>query len=647
MASVANPSLAHRTVSNIRTGATGASAAAAGSGRSGAVPSTPSGPSPFRTAPSTFASPSALRAEEDTIVMEIGARKLVAGFAGDAVSRGTMMFGPEQQRRVGDLRVWQDGYRRNWRGAGAGNGWDSAYELWKLDVRHVDAGLIGDKLERALRDALTRYLMVDSRPRRMVVILPPTLPIPLLSATLDTLFGRFLTPSVSLLSAPVAAAMAAGLRSALVVDLGWAETTVTSVYEYREVACTRTIRAGRMLIQQVHDLLAGLLPHDRRPEQPRPSRDSSTHVLSFDECEDVATRLVWCKPGRPAAAVRPGDNLPTEAGLATVAETDETVEDAGSRRNNHNDNSNNNTTNKTHNRRGSRTTEIPLESCTPPATIRLAFDQLAEPCEVTFFGATSGNPGAEIHPASWDDEELPVPLLLFRHLQRLPVDVRATCMARIVFVGGCTGVLGLRGRIFDDVAGLVAEQGWDGVRGKAVAQFRENPKLKRTTRQQQLLQAAAAAAVATGSTTAHTATLSADAEWHDAASAQPEPDPVEAELQKARARSESISSSGNIRPPSAGQLRAVETLGAWSGASLLTQLRVPTLAAVDREQWTQQGGALGAVRPADVDIKTLQRQSMGPGGAAGLAMRSVTGGGASGNTGTGTATWTLGAWGTT
>ena len=93
----------------------------------------------------------------------------------------------------------------------------------------------------------------------MAIVLPPALPTPLLSTTLDTLFERFDSPYISLHSAPVASAVAAGLRSGLIVDLGWAETRIISVYEYREVCTTRSIRGGKLLVRRVHALFARLL----------------------------------------------------------------------------------------------------------------------------------------------------------------------------------------------------------------------------------------------------------------------------------------------------------------------------------------------------------------------------------------------------
>lgn len=115
------------------------------------------GPStPLRPIPTNFGSPSSLRADEDIIIIDFGTRKLQVGFSGDPAPRGCVWFGPEQQRRVGDFRDWQTDYQYNWRGAAPGGAWFSDHELWRSDVRDLDLGLVGDKIERALREAFTK-----------------------------------------------------------------------------------------------------------------------------------------------------------------------------------------------------------------------------------------------------------------------------------------------------------------------------------------------------------------------------------------------------------------------------------------------------------------------------------------------------------
>ncbi|KAK1761247.1 hypothetical protein QBC47DRAFT_397220 [Echria macrotheca] len=560
MATSTGSTLPHRAVANIKSPTGG------GSGS----PSTPP-----RGILSSFGSPSSLRAEEDLILIDFGSRKLQVGFAGDAVPRGSIWFGPDQQRRVGDFRIWQADYKNDWKKRASGRQWGRDYELWRPDVRELDLGLVADKVERAVRDAYTQYMLIDSRPRRMVCVLPSGLPLPLLSATLDALFSRFLPPTISLLSSPVAVAVGAGVRSALVVDLGWAETVVTSIYEYREVHTCRTVRAGRMLTEETHKLLASHLGQS----QQNPDSDPE-YILSFEECNEIASRLVWCKPSQRSSQIKPED------GLATVEEQDESET-------------------KSQQTPGENAkTTVPLRSYSPRTSLDLSYEELAKPCENTFFDS-------QYHMSSFDDHELPVHLLIYRSLRQLPLDVRAICMSRIIFTGGGANVLGLRRRIFDEVSHLIEQRGWDSVQGKAVDALQANPLLKkRATRQ--------ASNGPTGVESRPSVGEEHDGVWYDAVPNLPEVDPVEEQLKRGRDKT----------PQVQGVMRAVETVGAWSGASLITQVKAPAIATIDRDIWQQQGVA-GASKPSDVDPKN-QRQSLGAGG----LIRGAAG-----------ASWTLGIWG--
>lgn len=148
MASPAGP--AHRRVSSIRPGISSQSANTTSPG---------SPHTPLRTISSAFGSPSALRAEEDCVIIELGSRYLRAGFAGDAVPKAVVDFSPEKQRRPGDYRQWEADYDQDWRKRVRGAGWGESHELWKFDLRGVDLGLVGDKIERAMREALTKLVV--------------------------------------------------------------------------------------------------------------------------------------------------------------------------------------------------------------------------------------------------------------------------------------------------------------------------------------------------------------------------------------------------------------------------------------------------------------------------------------------------------
>ncbi|PSR93679.1 hypothetical protein BD289DRAFT_428661 [Coniella lustricola] len=551
---------------------------------------------PLRTIPPmtpTFSSPSSLRAEDEVLIIEFGARTLRVGFAGDAAPKAAVGFGPELARRVGDFRRWEvplGGSGAD--GAGSDDwrkrAWSEDHELWRADVRGLDLGLVGDRMERALREAFNKYLLIDSRPRRVVAVLPSGTPLPLLATALATLFNRFHTPAVSLMSSSIACAVSAGVRSTLVVDMGWAETVVTAVYEYREVQSSRSVRAGKMLVEKTHNLLAtSLVAQQPSPASLNNEEAEIRRVISFEECEEVATRLAWCKPIRNLDSVAVEQN----EGLPTVTEQDETESSTAPL-----------PTNQT------TSTFIPLKSITPPRKVEVTYEQLSMPAETTFFDS-------ERPIASFDDDELPLPLLIYRSLLKLPIDVRGICMARIIFTGGCSKVLGLRSRILAEVNTLVQNGGWDPVQGKAVEAYKTNPSLRQAGNRT-LTSESPHDEGGGGGGGGH----EQDGVWVDAASdAQQEPDPVEQQLRRKEGEKRGLQ----------GQLRVIESLGAWSGGSLLSLLKVPAVAMVEREAWREHGPS-GASRPSEVEQKAAQRQSMGTGG----LIRGSAG-----------ANWTLGVWG--
>ncbi|KAH8820019.1 hypothetical protein F5884DRAFT_33832 [Xylogone sp. PMI_703] len=565
---------AHRSVASIRQSIT---------------PSAATGPpgaphTPLRTIVSSYGSPSTLRAEEELVIVEIGSRYLKAGFAGDAVPKAVVDFGPEEQRRPGDYRRWEVGYDKKWRDRIQGKGWSEQHELWRPDLRGLDLGFVGDKIERAMRDVYTKYLLIDSRPRRITVVLPSALPLPLLSVVLDTLFTYFQPPTISLLSGPVLSTVAAGVRAALVVDIGWAETTVTAVYEFREVQSLRSIRASKLLVQEMYKILAEELHPDilQKDSLEMSGEIEAPYVLSFEECEDIMARLAWCQPAQKKQSSDVG------RGLTPVKEESELRSSMRSMNLDPAD--------------PDPMVSVPVRSSTPPKTLHIPFSKLAVPCENALFA--SGRSYREL-----DDEELPLHELVYRSLLRLPLDVRTLCMSRVIFVGGGSNTIGLKSRILNEVQEIIDTRGWDGVIGKAVEQFHSNPKL-RSNRPKQ----------ATVGPTEVGRAEDANTPKVIAGLAEQEPDPIGDLLTRETRR-------GNPEPEH-GFLRAIDSLGSWSGASLLSQLKAPSVSIIDREQWAQHGIA-GASRSIEVSAAT-QRQSLGPGAfKAGAADRS---------------SWTLGLW---
>ncbi|KAJ5577102.1 hypothetical protein N7535_004028 [Penicillium sp. DV-2018c] len=368
--------------------------------------------------PSSTSPSSSFRNEDDAIIFEIGARWLRAGFEGNSAPTCVVGFGPEQSRRAGDYRGWIQG--------SIGDGrlpqpvdveeWTRAYELWRSDLREVDLGLVEDKIERSFRETYNQFLLTDAGTSRLVLVLPSLMPHPLLSSLLSTLFSRWRFPSITLLSSAAMSATAAGLRSALVVDIGWAETTATAIYEYREITTKRTTRSMKHLMQEMGLLLTGLASdgdHD--------TKVTDKISVGFAYCEEVVSRFAWCKSQREddTAADEDAQNL-----------------------------------------------SIPSPANPGQEYMDVPFSRLAEPVDKVLFAP-------DIAEHELDDEEKSLPLLVYNTLLSLFPDARGTCMSRIVFVGGGARIPGLRRRVLKEVSLLIDRHGWSPVRGTALERQRQ------------------------------------------------------------------------------------------------------------------------------------------------------------------------------
>ncbi|KAL8963863.1 MAG: hypothetical protein Q9183_004892, partial [Haloplaca sp. 2 TL-2023] len=258
---------------------------------------------PQRPFSSAFASPSlSYRADEDIVVFELGARHLFAGIAGENNPRCRLGFGPEECRRAGDYRQYYPEYQDRPRKRKRNYQWGEDHELWRMDLRGLDLGLVEDKVERAVREAYTKYLLLDSKNKRLVLVLPSLMPHRLLSSVLSSIFTNFQMPSITLFSSPTANVVAAGCRAGLVVDIGWDESVITAVYEHREVHSRRTVRAMKLVTRHMAELLQGCskagetTSSGESSKEIHPGKDDegSPDSRYFDFAEEVTTRVAWC-----------------------------------------------------------------------------------------------------------------------------------------------------------------------------------------------------------------------------------------------------------------------------------------------------------------------------------------------------------------
>jgi actin-related protein len=461
------------------------------------TPGSPHTPSLARSLSSQLAvSPAASypRPDEDSLVYEFGSRCLRAGFAGDSAPRCIIPFGPDQNRRLNDFTASRPPSRSE-------NDWARDWELWDLDVRNVDLGLAEDKIERALRNAHSKYLMLDQRARKIFLALPSTLPHPLISTILTVIFNAYQPASVQLWATPVLCAVSAGLRSALTIDIGWHETTVTALYEYREVLHKRSTRGAKLLTRNMADILR---EHAQTPEP-----------ISFETTEDIVTRMAWCSG--------------------------------------------------TESRKSAEAVSLPLGT----SSIQVPFDDLAKPVEQAFFHTPdSAEPT--------DDHDLPLPLLAYKCLLSLPLDVRAICISRIVITGGASDMPGLKPRILQEIDALVQSKGWNPVVSYGSA----------TGKQQQ--------------TTIRPMTIPIrdkllGSEGHESPERPVPPIPTEnvpardlpQERDEPAEKSQREASKRGITIQST--VRGVQTLGVWAGASLVASLKADAAFEVKRDDFLKHG----------------------------------------------------------
>lgn len=509
-------------------------------------PSSPHTPQhQLRSNNNSFASTStssSFRGEEDAIIFELGSRWLRAGFEGDSTPMCVVGFGPEESRRAGDYRGWLNyGSSTDSQQSTNLEDWAKAHELWRMDLRDVDLGLVEDKIERVIRETYNTYLLTDAGTARLVLVLPSLMPYPLMASVLSTLFNRWRFPNITLLPAAAMSATAAGVRSALVVDLGWAETTVTGVYEYREIAHKGSTRAMKSLLQETRGFLSQLSTNG--------NRDMDGFSVSFEYCEEVLSRLAWCKPRGET------ENLDGQTDTTTSV-ADNTV-------------------------------SIPSPSDPGAEYIDVPFSKLAEPVEKALFAQGVAD-------CDLDDEEKPIPLLVYNTLLALPPDVRGICMSRVIFVGGGANIPGIRQRILKDVSSLVEQYGWSQVRGEVVERQRQKPQnLTLNPRPT--------------STTTNPGQNRQDDETPEPKEETPEIDFVEQKLQ--RNRDKDLSSKSPIQ----GVLREVESLGPWTGASLVTSLKVRGLVEIEREKYLQHGLS-GASRDLEHGYVPDRRSGLRSGG---------------------------------
>lgn len=367
------------------------------------------------------------RAEEDPIIIELEPRGLSAGFQGESGPQCYIPFTPQNSRRVGDYRSFLPGFRRRKEDVATKS---KEYELWRGDLKDVDLGLLEDKLERAVREAYNNHLLVDAGNARLVLVLPSLVPHPVLSTVLTLLFERWKYATITLLPAPTMTIAAAGLRSGLVVDVGWEETVITAVYEYREVGVRRSVRAMQALMVKMGEILDLI----RREQDPM---IQNSLVLDFDFTEEFLHRAGACHALLPVV-----EDLSVKAEALSLGVQQHSTSTQGP-------------------------TEFLVDWPTETSShaVRISMPLLHEACQEVLIASKSRQQS--------DDEEKSISQLMYDSLLALSEDVRGVCMGRIIFTGSGSSIAGLSQNILDAVNSMIGTYGWTPVRGEHIKSKRK------------------------------------------------------------------------------------------------------------------------------------------------------------------------------
>jgi len=489
-------------------------------------PRSPRTPLLNRSISSQFGSPGSFRIEqEDVVVFELSPRYISAGYAGESRPRCILPFTPDGSRRTGDYGHYDKAYSQRMRKYQVKGEWGAGHELYRVDLTDLNLGLVEDKLDRALRTIHMDHLQMDSKPRKVVLVVPSLLPTPILEIALKVIFGHFSQPpSISILTSPVLSCVSAGLRHALVVDIGWEETTVTAVGEYKEISQRRSVRAGKMLTKEMANLMELELAQ-------------FDHKLIFEEAEDLVQRMAWCRP-RPAADEKPSH--PT-------------------------------------------TIQLPVRGAAPTSDFSIDFHKLAGPTEQTFFASQHAC-------IDHDDHDLPIHLLVHRVLLTLSMDFRSTCISRIVLTGPYAGMLGLKQRLLHEISALARSRGWDLVTnyGSAKQRFLGVPQVCSATGdaspQMHLSQETLTPSAMTlehPSSTLQDPTTTAPSIPTSERGYDDVHDPVTHKAERGR--------TGSDEPNASNVVRGVESLGPWSGASLIASLKISGVREIDKDDFNKHG----------------------------------------------------------
>jgi actin-related protein len=213
-----------------------------------------------------------------------------------------------------------------------------------------------------------------------------------------------------------------------------------------------------------------------------------------------------------------------------------------------------------------------------------------------------------------DDHDLPIPQLLYDTLLQLPVDIRNQCISHITFMGGISNIPGLKQRILKELQQQISLRAWDPVHTYTSRTRAAQVEQKRATHSPQTRSTGRSEGLPVAKVTENTtdppddepvvSSLPAHSTPHDENS-------IDAKL-----ASLALKDATPALPR--GEVRAIDSLGAWAGASLVTSLRIRSAVEIEKDRFMSHGltgGAIAMTKPGvgvAHEAYVRSRQSLGP-----------------------------------
>ncbi|WOO78512.1 Actin-related protein 10 [Vanrija pseudolonga] len=356
---------------------------------------------------------------EDRVVIDPGSRVWKVGISGEADPRAVFWATDEGDR------------------AGAAEAWD-------LDLSAVAGArgnrtearrMVAARIERRLREAFHKHLLVDAKARKVVIVENTFLPTYVKEEIASALFDNLKSPSVSFTPATLLTLGACGRITGLVVDIGWLETTVFCSRPLNHLARSSPI-AGRAL----HSRLRALVRHygkyypappaSRSPAPPNrtPVTPVPLGVLTDRVVERVLTEACFAAPEAAAgtsSAAPPG-------GSSDMFEPLPEIDDAGLMQ-------------TLHDRYAG------AAGPTKDWTLTIPSARGVGPCSYLVVPGWVRARAADILFGDGPAEDESVTEQVISTLLKLPVDLRAELASSIVVSGGIASLPGIVPRLRDDI----------------------------------------------------------------------------------------------------------------------------------------------------------------------------------------------------